>query len=164
MKPTRFRILIRCLRCTPPQPLPESQALPSVVFFTECLLSGTRQRRLCRVPHSVKLGSRQRASLPSAEHSAQDDTRQRQVCRVSNTRQRGSRQRAVSGRPKADGRQSLPRANGWHSAQRLLCRVPHSRHSAKEALTSVISRHSAKYIFIFFILSPKIFVVCSYTM
>jgi hypothetical protein len=35
--------------------------LPSVVFFAECLLSGTRQRRLCRVPHSVKLGSRQRA-------------------------------------------------------------------------------------------------------
>ena len=69
--------------------LPESEALPSVVFFAECLLSGTRQRRLCRVPHSVKLGSRQRGSLPSAGHSAQDDTRQRIVCRVSNTRQRG---------------------------------------------------------------------------
>jgi hypothetical protein len=76
----------------------------------------------------------------------------------------GSRQRAISGRPKADGRQSLPRANGWHSVKRCLCRVPHSRHSAKEALPSVISRHSAKYIFIFFILSPKLFVVCSYTM
>jgi hypothetical protein len=136
--------------------LPESEALPSVGFFAECLLSGTRQRRLCREPHSVKLGSRQRASLPSAGHSAQDPTRQRQVYRVSNTRQR-----AVSGRPKADGRQSLPRANGWHSAKSLLCRVPHSRHSAKEALPSVISRHSAKYIFI---LSPKLFVVCSYTM
>jgi hypothetical protein len=35
----------------------------------------------------------------------------------------GARQRAVSGRPKADGRQSLPRADGWHSAKRLLCRV-----------------------------------------
>jgi hypothetical protein len=69
--------------------LPESEALPSVVFFAECLLSGTRQRRLCRVPHSVKLGARQKASLPSAEHSAQDGTRQRMVCRVSNTRQRG---------------------------------------------------------------------------
>jgi hypothetical protein len=45
-----------------------------------------------------------------------------------------------------------------------LCRVPHIGHSAKEALPSVISRHSAKYIFIFFILSPKLFVVCSYTM
>jgi hypothetical protein len=76
----------------------------------------------------------------------------------------GSRQRAVSGRPKADGRQSLPRADGWHSAKSLLCRVPHSRHSAKEALPSVIYRHSAKCIFIFFILSPKLFVVCSYTM
>jgi hypothetical protein len=50
--------------------LPESEALPSVAFFAECLLSGTRQRRLCRVPHSVKLGSRQRIPLPSAEHSA----------------------------------------------------------------------------------------------
>jgi hypothetical protein len=69
--------------------LPESKALLSVGFFVECLLSGTRQRRLCREPHSVKLGSRQRASLPSAGHSAQDTTRQRQVCRVSNTRQRG---------------------------------------------------------------------------
>src|SRR5688572_10589992 len=76
----------------------------------------------------------------------------------------GTPQRAVSVRPKADGRQSLPRANGWHSAKSLLCRVPNSRHSAKEALPSVISRHSAKYIFIFFILSPKLFVVCSYTM
>jgi hypothetical protein len=68
--------------------LPESEALPSIGLFTECLLSGTRQRRLCREPHSVKLGSRQRASLPSAGHSAQDPTRQRHVCRVWNTRQR----------------------------------------------------------------------------
>jgi hypothetical protein len=105
--------------------LPESKALPSVAIFAECLLSGTRQRRLCRVPHSVKLDSRQRGSLPSAGHSAQDDTRQRLVCRVSNTRQRGSRQRAVNGRPKADGRQPLPRASGWHSAKRILCRVSH---------------------------------------
>jgi hypothetical protein len=75
----------KCARPT----LPESEALPNVVFFAECLLSGTRQRRLCRVPHAVKLGSRQRAHLPSAEHSAQGGTRQRHVCRVSNTRQRG---------------------------------------------------------------------------
>jgi hypothetical protein len=70
-------------------PLPESEALPSVGLFAECLLSGTRQRRLCREPPSVKLGSRQRASLPSAGHSAPDPTRQRHLCRVSNTRQRG---------------------------------------------------------------------------
>jgi hypothetical protein len=72
-----------------PGTLPESKALPSVAIFAECLLSGTRQRRLCRVPHSVKLNSRQRGSLPSAGHSAQVDTRHRLVCRVSNTRQRG---------------------------------------------------------------------------
>jgi hypothetical protein len=47
-----------------------------------------RNPRLCRELHSVKLGSRQRASLPSAGHSAQDPTRQRHVCRVSNTRQK----------------------------------------------------------------------------
>jgi hypothetical protein len=76
----------------------------------------------------------------------------------------GARQRAVSGRPKVDGCQSLPRANGWHSVNSLLCRVPPSWHSTKSSLPSVISRHSAKYIFIFFILSPKLFVVCSYTM
>jgi hypothetical protein len=50
--------------------LPESQALPSAGGFAEYFLSGTRQRKLCRVPHSVNLGSRQRAPLPSAEHSA----------------------------------------------------------------------------------------------
>jgi hypothetical protein len=149
--------------------------LPSVVFFAECLLSDTRQRRLCRVPPSVKLGSRQRAPLPSAEHSAQ--TSLPSVTHSANgvlgkdkfaechtLGKRGSRQRAVSGRPRADGRQSLPRANGWHSAKMHLCRVPRNRHSAKPTLPSVIARHSAKCIFIFFILSPKLFVVCSYTM
>jgi hypothetical protein len=74
---------------------PESEALPSVGLFAECLLSGTRQRRLCRDPHSVKLSYRQRASLPSAGHSAQDPTRQRHICRVFNTRQR---QRSPKGR------------------------------------------------------------------
>jgi hypothetical protein len=57
--------------------LPESEASPSVSLFAECLLSDTRQSRLCREPYSAKLGSRQRASLPSAGHSAQDHTRQR---------------------------------------------------------------------------------------
>jgi hypothetical protein len=88
----------------PVHSLPEFEALPSVGFFAECLLSGTQQRKLCRVPHSVKL-----------------DTRQTVLCRELNTRHRttlgkdnfaecqtlgkgGSRQTAVSGRPKADGR------------------------------------------------------------
>jgi hypothetical protein len=34
-----------------------------------------------------------------------------------------ARQRTVSGRPRADGRQPLPRAEGRHSAKRLICRV-----------------------------------------
>jgi hypothetical protein len=62
----------------------------------------------------------------------------------------GSRQRTVSGR--------------LQLTTVSLYRVPHIGHSAKDALPSVFSRHSAKYIFIFFILSPKLFVVCSYTM
>jgi hypothetical protein len=143
--------------------LPESQALPSAGGFAEYFLSGTRQRKLCRVPHSVNLGSRQRDPLPSAEHSAQHALGKYKFAEGQTLGKGGSRQSAVSGRPKADGRQSLPRANGWHSAKRLVCRVSHSRHSAKHTLPSVISRHSAKYIFIFFILSLKIFVVCSYT-
>jgi hypothetical protein len=61
-----------------------------------------------------------------------------------------SRQRAVSGRSKADDRQPLPRAEGGHSA--------------KNSLPSVFCGHSVKYIFIFKILSTKLFVVCSYTM
>jgi hypothetical protein len=135
--------------------IPFQQLTTGIRGFVECLLSGTRQKRLCREPHSVKLGSRQRASLPSAGHSAQDHTRQRHVCRG------GARQRAVSDRPKADGRQSLSRAEVWHLAKKTLCRVPNIWYSAKDALPSVFSRHSAKY---FFILSPKLFVVCSYTM
>jgi hypothetical protein len=159
-----LRVTVKLTHRNHQESLPESQALPSVIFFAECLLSGTRQRRLCRVPHPVKLGARQRAPLPSAEHSAQGALGKVKFAECQTLGKGGSRQRAVSGRPKADGRQSLPRANGWHSAKSLLCRVPHTWHSAKDALPSVFSRHSAKYFFYFFILSPKIFVVCSYTM
>jgi hypothetical protein len=131
-----------------------------IAGFAEC-------RRLCRVlfiGHSVNLGSRQRDPLPSAEHSAQHALDKDKFAEGQTLGKGSSRQSAVSGRPKADDRQSLPRANGWHSAKRLICRVLHSRHLTKHTLPSVISRHSAKYIFIFFILSLKIFVVCSYTM
>jgi hypothetical protein len=38
--------------------LPESGSLPSVRRFAEWFLSGTRQRRICRVPHSAKSCSR----------------------------------------------------------------------------------------------------------
>jgi hypothetical protein len=89
-------------------------------------------------------------------HSAQDNTRQRY--------EESARQRTVSVRPKADGRQSLPRAEDWHSAKRLICRVPNTGHSAKKALSSVFYKHSANHIFVFYILTTKLFVVCSYTM
>jgi hypothetical protein len=124
--------------------------------FAECWL-------LCRVPfvgHSAKkalpsaaLGKVRhsaKTTLPSAEHSAQNDTRQRQLCRVSNTRQSGlsanGRQRpSQSWRPLVFA-ECHPLALG----KEILYRVPHSRHSAKHTLPSVISGHSAKYIFIFF--------------
>jgi hypothetical protein len=50
--------------------LPEFAPLPSAGGFAECFLSGTRQRRLCRVPHSATSCARERASLPSVGHSA----------------------------------------------------------------------------------------------
>jgi hypothetical protein len=118
--------------------LPESQALPSAGGFAEYFLSGTRQRKLYRVPHLVNLGSRQRDPLSSVEHSAQHALGKYKFAEGQTLGKGGSRQSAVSGRPKADGRQSLPRANGWHSAKRLICRVSHSRHSAKHTLSSVI--------------------------
>ena len=49
----------------------------------------------------------------------------------------GSRQRAVSGR--------------LQLTAVSLCQVPNIGHSAKDALSSVFSRHSAKYIFNFFL-------------
>jgi hypothetical protein len=53
----------------------------------------------------------------------------------------GSRQRAVSGR--------------LQLTAVSLCRVPHIGHSAKDALPSAFSRHSAKYIFIFLFCLPN---------
>jgi hypothetical protein len=136
---------------------PDPSFTTGIAGFAECCI-------LCRVPfvgHSAKkalpsaaLGKVRHSAkrpLPSAEHSVQDDTRQRQLCRVSNTRQRGL---------SANGRQRPSqswRPSVFAESQRLalgtepLCRVPHSR-------------HSAKFILIFLILSPKIFVVCYYTM
>jgi hypothetical protein len=49
-----FCFIIRAMALT----LPESEPLPSAGRFAECLFSGTRQRQLCREPHSAKLGSR----------------------------------------------------------------------------------------------------------
>jgi hypothetical protein len=163
-------VLVFMLYSCPRQSFSVTSITTGIAGFAECCI-------LCRVPfvgHSAKkalpsaaLGKVRlsaKSSLPSAEHSTQDGTRQRQLCRGSNTRQRGL---------SANGRQRPSqswRPSVFAESQRLalgkevLCRVPHSRHSAQKALPSVIYRHSTKYIFIFFILSPKIFVVCSYTM
>jgi hypothetical protein len=67
----------------------------------------------------------------------------------------GARQTAVSGRPKADGRQPLSRAEDWHSAKGLLCRVPNTGHSAKNSLPSAFYRHSAKHILFFTFWPPN---------
>jgi hypothetical protein len=118
-----------------------------------------RNSALCRVP--AALSSVFYRALGKADF-AERRTRQRPtlgkglVYRARDTRHSpalgkdGSRQRTVSGR--------------LQLTTVSLYRVPHIGHSAKDALPSVFSRHSAKYIFIFFILSPKLFVVCSYTM
>jgi hypothetical protein len=65
---------------------------------------GHSAKKICRVPHSAKLGSRQRAPLPSAEHSAQGALGKDKFAECQTLSKGGSRQRAVSGRPKADGR------------------------------------------------------------
>ena len=63
----------------------ETGTLPSAGSFAECILSGTRQRRLCRV---FFFGTRQRCILPSAifRHSAKCVFAE---CLFSGTRQRG---------------------------------------------------------------------------
>jgi hypothetical protein len=140
---------------------PDPSFTTGIAGFAECCI-------LCRVPfvgHSAKkalpsaaLGKVRHSAkrpLPSAEHSVQDDTRQRQLCRVSNTRQRGF---------SANGRQRPSqswRPSVFAESQRLtlgkepLCRVPHSRHSAKHTFPSVYYRHSAKFILIFWFCLPK---------
>jgi hypothetical protein len=133
--------------------LPESGPLPNAGVFAECFLLGTRQSRLCREPHSAKYDARQSTVLVYRVQ----DTRHRTTlgkdlfAECQTLGKEGARQRAVSGRHKADGRQPLPRAEGWNSAKRLLCRVPRSW-------------HSANHIFVFYILATKLFVVCYYTM
>jgi hypothetical protein len=52
------------------------------------------------VPHSVKLGTRQRAPLQSAEHSAQGALGKDKFAECQTLGKGGSRQRAVNGRPK----------------------------------------------------------------
>jgi hypothetical protein len=108
----------------------------SISSFTTGIRGFAECQPLCRVPHLVKLGSRQRASLSSAGHSALGATRQRHVCRVLNTRQR---RRSAKGRqwPSQSWRPSVfAECRGWHSQrvffaechiygawQRTLCRV-----------------------------------------
>ena len=114
--------------------------LPSAGLFAECLLSGTRQRRLCREPHSAKKAL-PRAALGKVRLSVTSWFTERRTlgkdmfAECHTLGKGGARQRAVSGLPKADGRQPLPRAEG--------------RHSAKNSLPSVFSGHSANHIFIF---------------
>jgi hypothetical protein len=126
------------------------QSLPSVAIFAECLLSGTRQRRLCRVPHSVKLDSRQRGSLPSAGHSAQDDTRQRLVCRVSNTRQKGALGKGPSTAVPKLTAVSLCRAPAAGTRQRGFFAECHTSSTRQRPLCRVSSLDTRQSIFLFF--------------
>jgi hypothetical protein len=122
--------------------------------FAECFLSDTRQ--------SLALGKELVYRVQDTRHSeglVKDCFAERQTLGKD-----GSRQRAVSGSlqltavslcrgPKAGMRQSLLFAE---------CQISGTRQ--RESLPSVFCGHSAKHIFIFFILATKLFVVCSYTM
>jgi hypothetical protein len=87
-----------------------------------------RNSALCWVPTALP---RQSPTLDKDLIYRVRDTRQSPALGKDN-----SRQRDVSGR--------------LQLTAVSLCRVPHIRHSAKDALPSVFSRHSAKYIFNFF--------------
>jgi hypothetical protein len=124
--------------------------LPSVGLFAECLLSGTRQKRLCRVPHSVTLGTRQSMlyRLLNTRHRTtlgKDNFAERQTLGKG-----GSRQTAVSGRPKADGRQSLPSASRWLSAK-TFCTECHIVGTRQNILCRVSSLDTRQTIFLFFL-------------
>jgi hypothetical protein len=101
--------------------LTESEALPSVGLFAEC-----RNRQ------SSALGNEPLYRVQDTRHWTTVGKDMFAECQTLGKESAG--QRAVSGRPKADGRQSLPRAEDWHSAKRLLCRVPNTGHSAKKVL------------------------------
>jgi hypothetical protein len=124
--------------------LPESGTLPSAGRFAECLLSGTRQSRTRRIP---ALGNKLVYRVQDTRHMRTLGKEMFAECQTLGNG--GAQQRTVSGRPNADGRQPLPRAEGWHSAKRLLCRVPNIWHSEKDSLPSVFPGHSTKHIFIF---------------
>jgi hypothetical protein len=134
--------------------LSESGHLPSAGGFAGYFLSGTRQ--------SLALGKELIYQVQDTQHSqalGKDCFAESQTLGKDD-----SRQRAVSGRlqltavslyrgPKAGTRQSLLFAE---------CQISGTRQ--RESLPSVFCGHSAKHIFIFFILVTKLFVVCSYTM
>jgi hypothetical protein len=108
---------------------------------------------LCRVPtiwHSAKIFFNFKIMFAECQIAG---TRQRRLCRVSTDRYSTKICSSFFAECQGDG-----------TRQSLLCRVSTGWHSTKLSLPSVISKHSAKYIFIFLILVTKFFVVCSYTM
>jgi hypothetical protein len=134
--------------------LPESEPLSSVRLFAECFLSSTRQSPALRkeLVYWVR------------------DTRHREALgKYCFTKRQtlgkdGARQRAVSGRLQLTAVNLCrgPKAGTRQSRLFVECQIYSTRQ--KVYLPSVISGHLAKYIFIFFILATKLFVVCSYTM
>jgi hypothetical protein len=141
--------------------LPESRPLPSARRFAKCFFVG----------HSAKT-SLPRAALGKVPHST---TRSFTECRTLGTETHffaecwtlskgGAWQIAVSGRLKLTV-VNICRGPVVDTRQRgFFARVSTSWHSAKTSLPSAFFGHSTKYIFIFKILSTKLFVVCSYTM
>jgi hypothetical protein len=102
------------------------------------LLSVTTTFTESKTPGTEKHSAK--TPLSSAQHSANDNSRQRVV------------------------NHCLKLTAVIFVESRVLALGKPVRHSAEQALPSVPVGHSAKYIFIFFILPTKLFVVCSYTM
>jgi hypothetical protein len=131
--------------------------------FAECFLLGTRQRRLCRAPHSAKktLPSAALGKVPRSVKSLFTE------CRTLGTTKHSAKMALGKGplaavyswRPSvfAEGRKpALGKADSLPSVKYLAL--------GKESLYRVSSMDTRQSIFLFFILATKLFVVCSYTM
>jgi hypothetical protein len=131
--------------------LPEFGSLSSADGFAECFFIGHSAKltlpraALGRVLRSVKILFTECRALGTAKHSAK--TVLPSVKHSANM--------ALSNGP-------LAAVYNWRPSIFAECQISGTRQ--RESLPSVLCRHSAKHIFIFFILVTKLFVVCSYTM
>jgi hypothetical protein len=126
-------------------------------LFAEC-------RRLCRV---LFIGHSAKPTLPSAAlgkvlRSVKSLFTE---CRTLGTAKHSAKTVLPSVKHSTNmalGKGPLAAVYSWRPSVFAECQISGTRQ--RESLPSVVCRHSAKHIFIFFILVTKLFVVCSYTM